>query len=96
MPDVIMANDLPYTRDEPNPLTAIGDALAFGVDDWGATRAKAWIYGIVLGWDDESIDDLAKQHRWTPNQVRRLRALHERFVDIEREMQQASGRISDG
>ena len=83
---VVFANDLPYTNGQDDPLQAIGDTLAFAVDDWSGSRAKAWIYGIVLGWDSDDDDteegamgDLAERHGWSDEQVARLRALHERF-----------------
>lgn len=82
---VIFANDLPYTNGNDDPLRALEDTLAFAVDDWSDTRAKAWIYGIVCGWDDpdapdeDAMSELAEQFRWTPEQVARLRLLHERF-----------------
>lgn len=82
MPKMVFANDLPYQGDDLDPLKALGDTLAFAVDDWGDTRAKAWVYGIVLGWDDEALKELAPSCRWTEEQVDRLRSLHERFVGL--------------
>jgi hypothetical protein len=86
---VMFANDIPFTECDLDPLKALGDAIAFAVDDWGASRSMAWVYGIVLGWDDddpmegesghEAMDQLAARFRWTPEQVERLRELHRRF-----------------
>ena len=80
---IVLMNDMTYNADHIDPVESLKDALAFAVDDWGETRAKAWVYGIVLGWDKEggteALREIAEQHRWTPEQVARLRTLHERF-----------------
>lgn len=86
---VIFANDLPFTDDQLDPLHALRNTLAFGSADWGEDRSTAWMYGIVVGWDDdepepgetgrEAMDELARRHRWSPAQVERLRELHRRF-----------------
>ena len=50
---MVFLNDQPYSDGQEDPIKALRDTLAFAVDDWGDSRAKAWVYGIVLGWDDE-------------------------------------------
>lgn len=82
---MIYANDLPYSSEETDPLTALHTTLAFAVDDWSETRAKAWIWGIVCGWDDESIAELAPKFRWSDDAIARLRRLHVRFKAIDKE-----------
>lgn len=88
---MIFANDLPFRDEHLDPLRSIGDSLAFAADDWGDSRAKAWIYGIVLGWDDEdgsesaAMDELAIRHRWDAATVARLRALHAAWKRLEAE-----------
>jgi hypothetical protein len=37
------------------------------------------VWGIVLGWDDESLVELAERHGWSDGAVARLRGLHESF-----------------
>lgn len=85
----IFANDLPYDDASLNPLDALSQTLCFASNDWGASRAEAWIYGIVVGWDNEddpadtaAMDELAGKYRWSPEQVERLRTLHTRFVAL--------------
>jgi hypothetical protein len=89
MPEIIIANNLPYTQTELDPREALRDVLAFSADDWGQTRAMAWVYGIILGWDPDPDDpeygdndamaELAAKFDWEPEQVDRLRELHRRF-----------------
>lgn len=86
----VFANDLPYG---PGPETVTGslsDTLAFSADDWAASRAMAWVWGIVCGWDDDddpddeggAMADLAERWRWDDEGVARLRRLHARFLRL--------------
>jgi hypothetical protein len=94
MPEIVIANNLPYTEPQIDPREALRDTLAFSADDWGQTRAMAWVYGIILGWDPDPEDmqdpeagdpmvELADRFDWSPEQVERLRELHRRFDLIE-------------
>lgn len=77
---VIFANDIPFTDGTDDPFKSLRDTLAFAVDDWAATRAMAWTWGIIEGWDSESMGELAEQFKWTPEQTARLNRLHEAFA----------------
>jgi hypothetical protein len=82
---VIVVHDLAYTDTNPDPLTALGDCLVFSVEDWGQSRAMAWVYGIVVGWGDRSNDahdELAAKFGWSAETVERLRQLHATFEAI--------------
>jgi hypothetical protein len=85
---MIFGNDLPFTDMQMDPREALKDAIALSVDDWSESRSMAWVYGIVLGWDNDepddpedfgAMDEIAEKFGWTPNQVERLRELHRRF-----------------
>lgn len=79
MADPIFVNDLPYSTPQEDPKESLKDTLAFSVDDWTQTRAMAWVWGIVCGWDDESLAELAPRFNWSDEAVARLKRLHERF-----------------
>ena len=87
MPEIIIANNLPYTLTEMDPREALRDTIALSADDWSQTRAMAWVYGIILGWDPDpeadedggAMAELAAKFDWEPEQVERLRELHGRF-----------------
>ena len=88
----IFANDLPYAPNAPGgrgPLASLVDCLSFSADDWGASRAMAWVWGIVCGWDagadDGAMLEMAGRHQWSDETVARLRALHDRFKVLEAE-----------
>lgn len=63
-------------------LVSAGNVLAFSANDWGKNSREAWLYGILLGWDDEddphdtSMASLAAKHGWSEADVARLRRLH--------------------
>lgn len=75
----VIVNNLPYSSPEDDPLEALRTVLAFSVDDWSETRAMAWVWGIVNGWDDEAMTELADRFVWHGPQVARLRQLHAAF-----------------
>jgi hypothetical protein len=43
--------------------------------DWARDRSDAWLYGIVVGWDEASLVELAQKFEWPEAQVERLRML---------------------
>lgn len=78
-PTAVFLNDQPYRDGQEDPRESLRDTLAFSVDDWGATRAMAWVWGIVHGWDPEAMEELAERFGWDPATTARLDRLHEAF-----------------
>ena len=78
--NAVFLNDVTYTDGEEDPRKSLDTTLAFSVDDWAATRAMAWVWGIVVGWDEESMAELAAEFRWDEATTARLNRLHERFA----------------
>ena len=72
-------NDRPYTDAQENPVKSLRDTLAFSVDDWGSSRAMAWVWGIVNGWDEDAMSDLARLFGWDTATTERLNRLHAAF-----------------
>ena len=66
------------------PLKSLKGIIAFDSKDWGTNARDAWIYGIVLGWDEPAIKELADKHGWSPMAVDRLKRLHKKFESFER------------
>ena len=69
-----------------NPLLSIADAMSFWAGDWGQNSRLAWIYGIVHGWDDDSLDEPKKKHSWNQEAVERLKQLHKNYIEIEKQI----------
>lgn len=44
--------------------------------DWSLSSRDAWMYGLLVGWDDESLAQILTQHpRWKPEGIERLKRL---------------------
>lgn len=66
-------------QDKYNPLESIATAIAFSPRDWSSNHRDAWIYGIVLGWDEDDLEELKKRYSWTNETVARLKFLHDEY-----------------
>lgn len=92
MPEPIIATRIAENASTEGALESLRDAIAFSSADWGEYRDLAWIYGIVLGWDDEDDPDgetmreLAERFGWTAGGIARLRRLHAEFVRLAPEV----------
>lgn len=62
-----------------NPFESLRTAIACSSRDWAMHHRDAWIYGIVCGWDDDSLRDLAAQFGWGRGEVARLKRLRGDF-----------------
>lgn len=68
-------------------LDSAQTAIVFAAGrDWAASADEAWLYGILIGWDEDptggdvdqnggAMAELAKRFGWTDEQVVRLRRL---------------------
>jgi hypothetical protein len=79
----IFANDLTFTLPEEDPKKSLRLALAFAVDDWGSSRAMAWVWGVVIGWPDDALDECANSFGWDDETKARLVRLHEAFERLD-------------
>lgn len=50
--------------------------------DWSLNHRDAWAYGIILGWNDGALAELAVRHRWSDEEVTRLKKLNAAIRDI--------------
>lgn len=60
-------------------LESIKSCLAFHSRDWFVNSRDAWLYGIVHGWDDETLAEAQVKFGWTPETVARIKRLHKEF-----------------
>lgn len=59
-------------------LNSAADTMAMSSQDWSAAADFAWLYGILVGWDDEEAEvlpGLARKFRWSDDDVALLRRL---------------------
>lgn len=52
-------------------ITIVHDAR-----DWAASNRDARVWAIVVGWDDDSYDDLKLRFQWSDDTVTKLKARH--------------------
>ncbi len=65
-----------------NPLESIECTIAFSSRDMSSDKRDAWLYGIILGWDDESLEEFQEKFNWTDLTIKRLRILHENYKSM--------------
>ena len=63
-----------------SPVEQLQRALAYSSRDWGASVDLAWIYGIISGWDDDSLSELASKYDWTQDDLILLKITHKRLL----------------
>jgi len=63
-------------------MESLQNTIASDVADWAADKRMAWIYAILMGWDDEAMDEVAKKHKWKSEDVARLRRYHQALAAL--------------
>jgi hypothetical protein len=58
------------------------NCVVFHSRDWSHDKRDACIYGIIVGWDDECLEELKLKHRWHDEQLSRLKRLRAEFVGL--------------
>jgi hypothetical protein len=56
--------------------------------DWTADRVDAYLYAILIGWDNDTLEEVAAKHRWNEHRVayvREMRALLAPITDQPKE-----------
>lgn len=66
-----------------DPKESIENCIAFDAMDWSTNGNHAWLYGIVMGWDDDSLKSLQSQHHWSDEAVERLKRLNEKYKELK-------------
>ena len=72
-----------------NPLQRLSETLAFTARDCGEDKMIAFMYGIIMGWDDEAYAELRVQHNWTDKDIDEfsMEAALRRAETLERAME---------
>lgn len=72
----------PYVADPTtNPGDSLRTVLTTSPRDYSILERDAWTYGIIIGWNDEALKHLTIRHRWSAEEVARLKELHRKFVE---------------
>lgn len=70
------------TKGVTDPKESMSTLMAFSPRDWGQNSEDAWIYGIVVGWDDASLTELSEKFRWDVGTINRLKQLHLNYLKL--------------
>ena len=76
-------NQINSHRYSTDPLESLRNTIVFGAKDWSEHKRDAWIYGIVVGWNDESLSELSIKYRWSEEHVQRLKQLNQAFKRLQ-------------
>ena len=64
-----------------NPFESLECTIAFDVKGWEADMRSAWIYGIILGWDDEECSkEFKAKFGWDDTTIERLKKLRGNYL----------------
>ena len=74
------------TRDEmlhpTNPLQRLRETFAFTSRDCGEDKMIAFMYGIIVGWDDGSYEELKSQHNWSEKDIELQKMWHANYNEV--------------
>lgn len=68
------------------PLDSLECTMAFATKDWSEDKNDAWLWGIICGWDEESLEELQDKFGWSTESVERLSMLHDKFNTLKEEV----------
>lgn len=67
-------------------ITAVCNMLRTGHTlnwrDWTADRTDAYLYAILIGFDDDTLQDVAARHRWNEQRVKYVREMRALLTPI--------------
>lgn len=63
-----------------NPLQALVMSLCCSPKDFAEHKFDAYLYGIIVGWDDDVYETLKGQHGWSDNVIIYQKRLHQNFI----------------
>ena len=61
------------------PFESLYCTLAFATKDWSVDKNDAWLYGIIAGWDDDSLKELQLKFKWPDRSIKELKGLHSTY-----------------
>ncbi len=64
-------------------LKVMRNSIVYSCRDWSVLSSDAWLYGMIVGWDAESLIDIAVKFRWSAAQISTLRSHRESVRQVE-------------
>ena len=69
-------------------INAVRNMMRISSRDWAADRGDAYLWALLIGWDDEALTEVAAKHRWDEHRlayVRRMRGYLAPITDPQTE-----------
>jgi len=63
-------------------LEHLKNIIVCSARDWSLNNLDVWIYGIIVGWNKESLKELKNNMNWNEEAIERLEELHKRFNEL--------------
>jgi hypothetical protein len=63
-----------------NPLQALVMSICGSPKDFAEHKFDAYLYGVIVGWDDEAYEAFKGQHGWTDEQIKYQKMLHQNII----------------
>ncbi len=56
-------------------VVAAANMMRVDSRDWAANRGDAYLWGVLVGWDDEALEEVAAKHNWNEHRVKYVREM---------------------
>lgn len=56
-------------------VTAVRNQMRVDSRDWAADRGDAYLWGVLVGWGDQALEEVAAKHRWNEHRVKYVREM---------------------
>lgn len=63
-------------------VTAVRNHMRTSSRDWAADRGDAYLWAVLIGWDDEALQEIAVKHRWNEHRVKYVREMRALLAPI--------------
>lgn len=63
-------------------VSAVCNHIRVDDRDWTANQHDAWIYAVLIGWDDDTLTEIAVKHRWNEERVKYIREMRALLAPI--------------
>ncbi|MFF7190540.1 hypothetical protein ACFZAR_36215 [Streptomyces sp. NPDC008222] len=63
-------------------VTAVCNMMRVDSRDWAADRVDTYLYGVLIGWDDEALEEVAAKHRWNEHRIKYVREMRALLAPI--------------
>lgn len=80
-----------YDYEPTSPFDSLASTLCGMSIDISNCQKLSWIYGIVIGWNDECLTELSQQHNWDIRMIERLKYLHQQYQVAKNLFSERSG-----